>query len=310
MMKNLTLKHIAEACGGFLEGTEGQDNVCVEDITTDSRQVKKGGLFVAIPGERVDGHDYIPKAVAAGAAAVMSEKPLPDADFPYIRVRSSLQAVKDLAEYYLAGLQIPVVGVTGSVGKTSTKEMVASVLGQKYRVLKTEGNFNNELGLPLTIFRLRQEHEIAVLEMGISDFGEMHRLSKIARPETCILTNIGYCHLENLKTRDGILKAKSEIFDFIRPGGHILLNGDDDKLSTIRQVKGILPQTFGLDRENDFWADRLDSRGMGGISCRIHTPAGEFDVQIPVPGEHMVYNALAAAAAGFFLREPASPEAV
>ena len=300
MMKNLTLRNIASACGGEYVGAESALDLCVEGITTDSRQVPEGGLFVAIPGERVDGHDYIPKAEAAGAAAVLSEKELPDAKVPYIRVKSSLQAVKDLAEFYLAGLKIPVVGIAGSVGKTSTKEMVASVLSQKYRVLKTEGNFNNELGLPLTIFRLREEHEIAVLEMGISDFGEMHRLSKIARPQTCILTNIGWCHLENLKTRDGILKAKSEIFDYIRPDGHVILNGDDDKLSTIREVKGIVPRTFGLNPGNEIWADQLESRGLKGISCRIHTPEGDFDAAIPMPGEHMVYNALAAAAAGLY----------
>ena len=300
MMKNLTLRNIASACGGEYVGAESGLDLCVEGITTDSRQVPEGGLFVAIPGERVDGHDYIPKAEAAGAAAVLSEKELPDGKVPYIRVKSSLQAVKDLAEFYLAGLKIPVVGIAGSVGKTSTKEMVASVLSQKYRVLKTEGNFNNELGLPLTIFRLREEHEIAVLEMGISDFGEMHRLSKIARPQTCILTNIGWCHLENLKTRDGILKAKSEIFDYIRPDGHVILNGDDDKLSTIREVKGIVPRTFGLNPGNEIWADQLESRGLKGISCRIHTPEGDFDAAIPMPGEHMVYNALAAAAAGLY----------
>ena len=299
-MKNLTLNHIAGACGGQYAGPEEMRDFCVTDITTDSRQVKEGGLFVAIPGERVDGHAYIQKALDAGAAAVISQRELPGAEFPYIRVESSLQAVKDIAEFYLRGLGIPVVGIAGSVGKTSTKEMAASVLSQKYRVLKTEGNFNNELGLPLTIFRLREEDQIAVLEMGISDFGEMHRLSKIARPETCILTNIGWCHLENLKSRDGILRAKSEIFDYMQPQGHIVLNGDDDKLSTIREVKGIVPRTFGLGSRNDVWADQLEPQGLKGISCRIHTPEGSFSVLVPKPGEHMVYNALAAAAAGLY----------
>lgn len=299
-MKNLTLKNIAAACGGRLAGNEKQQAICVTDITTDSRKVTEGSLFVAIPGERVDGHDYIPKAVAAGASAVITEKKPEGGEFPYIQVNSSLQAVKDIAEYYLAGLKIPVIGIAGSVGKTSTKEMVASVLEQKYRVLKTEGNFNNELGLPLTIFRLREEHELAVLEMGISDFGEMHRLSKIARPETCVMTNIGWCHLENLKDRDGILKAKSEIFDFIRPGGHVVLNGDDDKLATIREVKGIIPRTFGLSGGTEIWADELEGRGLKGISCKIHIPGEDFRVLVPMPGEHMVYNALAATAVGLY----------
>ena len=129
------------------------------------------------------------------------------------------------------------VGITGSVGKTSTKEVIASVLKEKYRNLKTQGNFNNELGLPLTVFRLRDEDEIAVLEMGISDFGEMTRLAKIAKPQTCVITNIGTCHLENLGDRDGVLKAKTEIFQYLRPDGHIVLNGDDDKLSTVAGYK-------------------------------------------------------------------------
>ena len=299
-MKNLTLTIRISICGGQYVGTEAMKNFCITAVTTDSRSVEEGSLFVAIPGERVDGHSYIKKAVQAGAAAVLSERELPETSFPYIRVESSLQAVKDLAEFYLAGLSIPVVGIAGSVGKTSTKEMTASVLEQKYRVLKTEGNFNNELGLPLTIFRLREEDQIAVLEMGISDFGEMHRLSKIARPETCILTNIGWCHLENLKTRDGILKAKSEIFDYMRPEGHIILNGDDDKLSAIHEVRGIRPRTYGLNSSNDVWADELEPLGLQGTSCRIHTPEGSFHVRIPKPGEHMVYNGLAAASAGLY----------
>src|SRR5699024_3538322 len=126
----------------------------------------------------------------------------------------------------------------GSVGKTSTKEMIAAVLAQKYNVLKTLGNFNNELGLPLTVFRLREEHEIAVLEMGINHFGEMHRLAKIAKPDTCVITNIGYCHLENLIDRDGVLRAKTEIFDHMKTGGTAILNDDDDKLATVKEVHG------------------------------------------------------------------------
>lgn len=299
-MKEMSLIQIARACRGTYVGGEDRKNQEVSGVVIDSRLAAPGYLFAAVKGARVDGHSFIPTVFAKGAAAVLCEQLPEHPAGPCILVDSTLEAIKRLAEYYRSTLTIPVVGISGSVGKTSTKEMVASVLSQKYRVLKTEGNFNNELGLPLTIFRLREEHEIAVLEMGISDFGEMHRLSKIARPQTCILTNIGWCHLENLKTRDGILKAKSEIFDYIRPDGHVILNGDDDKLSTIREVKGIVPRTFGLNPGNEIWADQLESRGLKGISCRIHTPEGDFDAAIPMPGEHMVYNALAAAAAGLY----------
>ena len=296
-MKNLTLSNIAVACGGRYVGTAEQAGLEVAAIETDSRKVPAGGMFVAIKGERVDGHKFIDQVMQGGAAAVLSEVDLGEKPFPYILVESTLQAVKDIAEFYLKGLNIPVVGIAGSVGKTSTKEMTHSVLSQGFNALKTQGNFNNELGLPITIFRLRDE-QMAVLEMGISDFGEMHRLAKVARPDTVIMTNIGCCHLENLIDRDGILKAKSEIFDFLEPGAHIILNGDDDKLATVTDVRGIKPVTFGLDPRNDFWASDLKSLGLKGTLCRIHTPVGDFDATVGMPGKHMVYNALAGAAAG------------
>ena len=297
-MKNLTLEHIARACNGSYHGSEAQANQEVQSIFTDSRKAAKGGLFVPIKGARVDAHDFINQVMEAGALATLSEKDLGETNFPYIKVESSLQAVKDIAEFYLKQLEIPVVGITGSVGKTSTKEMIAAVLGQKYNVLKTQGNFNNELGLPLTVFGLRAEHQIAVLEMGISDFGEMHRLAKIARPDTCVITNIGLCHLEFLKSRDGILKAKTEIFDFLKEDGHVILNGDDDKLITVTDVKGIKPVFFGVENKNGIWADEIESKGLKGIECRIHVKDESFKVLVPIQGHHMVYNALAGTAVG------------
>ncbi|MCQ2501719.1 MAG: UDP-N-acetylmuramoyl-tripeptide--D-alanyl-D-alanine ligase [Lachnospiraceae bacterium] len=296
-MKNLTLLHLAEACGGICHGTEEQKNRCVAAITTDSRKITEGGLFVAIPGAKVDGHDFIGQVMEKGALAVVSERDLGEVDFPYIQVTSSLDAVRDFGEYYLEQLGIPVVGIAGSVGKTSTKEMIYAVLSQKYNALKTEGNYNNELGLPLTVFRLRDE-EIAILEMGIDDFGQMHRMSKVARPDTCVMTNIGCCHLENLKDRDGILRAKAEIFDYMKEDGHIVVNGDDDKLVTLENVKGIRPIRFGLSEQSDVWADNLVTQGLKGITCTIHTEKGSFEAEIPVSGQHMVYNALAGCAVG------------
>ena len=196
------------------------------------------------------------------------------------------------------------MGITGSVGKTSTKEVIASVLKEKYRTLKTQGNFNNELGLPLTVFRLRGEDEIAVLEMGISDFGEMTRLAKIAKPDTCVITNIGTCHLENLGDRDGVLKAKTEIFKYVKK--NIVLNGDDDKLSTVKEYNGIRPVFFGNGENASVTCENVESRGLKGMSCDICLKGkmaenGEFQkfhVDIPMPGRHMVSNALAAAAIG------------
>ena len=297
-MKNLTIKNLTEVCSGTYHGPENVMDREVSSITTDSRKIEKDSLFVPIVGERVDAHRFIPDVMSKGALVTLSERELENADFPYNQVGSSLQAVKDIAEFYLKQLQIPVVGITGSVGKTSTKEVIASVLKEKYRTLKTQGNFNNELGLPLTVFRLRDEDQIAVLEMGISDFGEMTRLTKIARPDTCVITNIGTCHLENLGDRDGVLKAKTEIFKSMNPKGHIVLNGDDDKLATVSEYNGVKPVFFGLNAERDVYADQIESKGLKGVACRIHLGEDAFDVLVPTPGIHMVYNALAAAAVG------------
>ena len=297
-MKNLTLRNLTEVCSGTWHGDDALLDREISAITTDSRKIEKDCLFVPIVGERVDAHRFIPDVMAKGALATLSERELPDAAYPYIQVASSLQAVKDIAEFYLQQLQIPVVGITGSVGKTSTKEVIASVLKEKYRTLKTQGNFNNELGLPLTVFRLREDDQIAVLEMGISDFGEMTRLTRIAKPDTCVITNIGTCHLENLGDRDGVLKAKTEIFQSMQPSGHIVLNGDDDKLATVDGYHGVKPVFFGLDAKRDVYADQIVSRGLKGVSCRIHMGEDTFDVLVPTPGIHMVYNALAAAAVG------------
>ena len=227
-MKSLTLKKIAEVCKGTLhccgKGTDGE----IAGVVLDSRQIKKGYLFIATRGERADGHRFIPQVFSSGAAGVVCEEKPEDKSGPYILVEDSFQALRDIAGFYRQQLDVTVVGVTGSVGKTSTKEFISSVLETKYKVLKTEGNFNNEIGLPLTILRIRRCHEVAVVEMGISDFGEMHRLSEIAKPDICVLTNIGQCHLENLKSREGILKAKTEIFDFMGEKGRVCINGDDD----------------------------------------------------------------------------------
>ncbi len=308
-MKNMTLANIAQAVGGTLDAKMLPEAVSAEhtqaqSVVLDSRLVEPGGIFIATRGEHVDGHSFIDQVFDAGALGVICEEAPVQPKGAYILVEDSFLALKDLAEYYRSRLDIKVVGITGSVGKTSTKEFVASVLSQKYRVLKTEGNYNNEVGLPLTVLRIREDCEVAVLEMGISDFGEMHRLSKIAKPDVCLITNIGQCHLENLGTRDGILKAKTEIFDFMQEGGQICLNGDDDKLVTIREVRGSIPVFFGCGSNNAVYADNYENRGLIGSRAQIHMKgiaghdACSFEAEIPLPGEHMLYNALAATAAG------------
>ena len=300
-MKEMSLIQIARACGGTYLGDENQKHTEAAGVVIDSRLVEPGFLFVAVKGARVDGHSFIPTAFAKGAAAVLCEQVPDHPAGPCIQVDSCLEAIKKLAEYYRSTLTIPVIGISGSVGKTSTKEMIAAILSQRYRVLKTEGNFNNEIGLPLTIFRIRPEHEAAVLEMGISNFGEMTRLARMARPTICVLTNIGLCHLENLKDRDGILRAKTEMFDQAQPGAQIILNGDDDKLITLKDTRSPRPLFFGLNPELDLHAEQIENLGLAGTRCTFVTKAGSFEAQIPIPGRHMVYNALAGTAVGLAL---------
>ncbi|MCI8992770.1 MAG: UDP-N-acetylmuramoyl-tripeptide--D-alanyl-D-alanine ligase [Eubacterium sp.] len=297
-MENMTLGRIADACGGTYYGKAEEKSLSVEAVTTDSRTAGKNRLFIPLKGEHADGHDFIPSAIEQGAF-VLSERLLDRSCEPYIHVESTAQALKDLAEYYRRQTRIKVVGVVGSVGKTSTKEMIASVLSEKYRVLKTQGNFNNEIGLPLTVFQIRKEHEVAVLEMGISDFGEMHRLAKIARPDIIVMTNIGSCHLENLTDRDGVLKAKSEVFDFLKEDAVIVLNGDDDKLYTLKDVKGIRPLFFGMETP-DAYAKATEVKDFGpeGVSAAMEIGEDKFRALISLPGLHNVWNALAGACIG------------
>lgn len=300
-MKNMSLQAICRAvCGTYY----GSDTLCIREVSgvaIDSRKVELDYLFVPIHGARVDGHDFISQVMASGALCTLSEHLLDAPGFPYILVDSCAQALKDLAEHYRTSLGVKVIGITGSVGKTSTKEMLASVLDEKYCVLKTEGNYNNEIGLPLTIFNLKETHEIAILEMGINNFGEMHRLAKIARPDICMITNIGCCHLEFLKTQEGILNAKSEIFDFIDSDAQIILNGDDHLLSTLTKVKSITPFFFGLSDDKSIYADHIENLGLKGTKCTFHLPDGSFEAVIAIPGSHMVSNALAGASAGYLL---------
>ena len=297
-MKNMSLQKIAAACGGTYCGSAEFLDQEVSSVVIDSRKAEKGSLFVAIKGARVDGHSFIPQVMEKGALCAVSEQDLGSVSYPYIKVDSCEQALKDIAEHYRRSLDIRVVGVSGSVGKTSTKEMIASVLGQKFSVLKTEGNFNNEIGLPLTVFNIRDEHEVAVLEMGISHFGEMTRLAKIARPDICVITNIGVAHIENLGSRDGILKAKTEMFQYMNPEGTVILNGDDDKLRGFVPENGISPVYFGLEPSRDYHAEKIVNKGLRGTDAEFVTPSARFRAHISIPGSHMVYNALAGIAVG------------
>ena len=300
-MKKFTLAEIAASCGGKYVGEEALKNTAITSVERDSRAVKDGALFLAIKGERVDGHDFIEKCYDSGAVCAICEKAPENPKKPYILVDSTLNAVKDIAKAYREKFDIPVVGVSGSVGKTSTKEMLYAVLSQRFKTHKTQGNLNNELGVPLTILSMPEEAQAAVIEMGISDFGEMTRLSRVAQPTICVLTIIGCCHLENLGDRDGVMKAKTEMFKYARDGAEFILNGDDDKLSTITDVSGKKPIFFGIDSKNDYYAEDIENNGEGGVSCKLCFGDTKLDVTIPAIGTYMVSNALAAAAAGKLL---------
>lgn len=300
-MNNLTLENIAKACDGKLILKNAEDAVKeVSSVIIDSRKCEKGCAFVATKGERVDGHSFINQVFENGALVAVCEKEPEEINGNLIVVNDSFVALKQIAEFYREQLSVKIIGIVGSVGKTSTKEIVASVLAEKYKVQKTAGNFNNEVGVPLTLFSIDDTHEIAVVEMGISDFSEMRRLAKMVKPDAVIMTNIGPCHLENLKDLDGVLKAKSEVFEYINKDGIAILNGDDEKLRTINVVNGKAPVFFGLNQENDITAENIDNLGLLGTKCTIVANAEKLDVKISIPGEYMVLNSLAATAAGLY----------
>ncbi len=298
-MKNISVALAAKAVGGKIVGGTGEE--IISSVTMDSRLVEKGSLFVAIKGERVDGHDFIEAVFEKGAAAVFCDHVPENARGACIVVDNTVAALQNLAQWYRQTLDIKVVGITGSVGKTSTKQMVASVLSASFNVLKTPGNYNNEIGLPLTVMMLGEEHQVAVLEMGISDFGEMRLLARVAQPDICVITNIGQSHMEALGSRDGILKAKTEIFEYRKKDGPVFLNGDDDKLITIADVDGTKPVFYGFGENNYARPVNVESMGLKGTKMDIIIGEKKFSAAISMIGNHMVANAVVAAAIGDYL---------
>lgn len=298
-MKNLSLVNIAKACEGelILVNKEDADKE-VSSVIIDSRKSEKDCAFVATKGERVDGHTFINQVFNNGALVAICEKKPEEINGNIILVKDSFVALKQIAEFYRMQLDVKIVGIVGSVGKTSTKELVSSVLSEKYKTQKTAGNFNNEVGVPLTLFSIDETHEAAVVEMGISDFSEMSRLSRMVKPDVVIMTNIGPCHLEKLIDLDGVLKAKSEVFEFMNKNGTVILNGDDVKLRTISEVNGKAPLFFGLSSKNDIYAENIENLGLLGSRCAICVNNQKFDAKVNIPGEHMVLNAVAGTAAG------------
>lgn len=296
-MKNITVTRAAEICGGRLCG-EVKDAE-IKHVIIDSRIVSDGDMFVAYKGEKVDGHNYIASAFDKGAACCLAERVPENVSGAVIVVDDVQTALEKIAAAYRNELTIPLVGITGSVGKTSAKEMIWAVLSAKYNTLKTEGNFNNQIGVPMTLSRIEPEHDAAVVEMGISGFGEMSRLAAMARPNIAVFTVIGHAHLEFLHDLDGVFKAKTEMLDFMADDGTVIVNGDDEKLKDIRCRQRVI--TVGLGESCGVRAENVRVAADGSTACSIVWGARRVEANIPAYGQHMVYAALEGAAVGFVM---------
>lgn len=305
-MECLTLTDIVNAVHGKLvvEGSVKSFN----KISTDTRKIEAQSVFIALKGDNFNGNDYIIEADEKGAALCIIDEIKFDikavkASMSIILVKDTKEALLDLAETYRKSLNVKVIGITGSTGKTSTKDMTYAVLSEKFKVYKTQGNFNNEIGLPLMIFNLDKTYDIAVLEMGMNHFGEIHKMAKAARPDIALITNIGMSHIENLKTRENILKAKLEITDYFNGGEMLIVNADNDLLSEISLLnKSYKIENIGTKENADIMAEKI-MLNESDISFDILESGQKVykDFKINVPGKHNVLNALLALAAGRLL---------
>jgi len=290
-----TVNEIANAVGGKLIG---DGNAAVSAVSTDTRTIEKGCLYVAVKGERFDGNDFIAEAAQKGAAAAITDRAegADGYDIPIILAKDSREAQLKLSRYHRDRFSVKLCGVTGSVGKTSTKDMIYAVLSAGYKTLKTEGNFNNDIGLPKTLFRLNESYGAAVIEMGMSDLGEISVLSKAAAPDCAVITNIGYCHIENLKTRENILKAKLEILDGAKENAPLIICGDDEYLRGV-ELSGRCVIRYGLGENCDVRAEDI-CHLENGEKFTLVAGNERYSAELPISGEHHILNALAAFCVG------------
>lgn len=293
-MEKMTVKEAAVAIG-----SAPQIDGIITEVCTDTRKICAGCLFIAIKGENFDGHDFAAAALEKGAVAVVVEKNCGLGKQQLI-VKSTRQALLDLAGYYRRKFHIPVVGITGSVGKTTTKDMTHFVLSSRFKTLKNEGNLNNEIGVPLTLFRLDSSYEAAVIEMGMSNFGEISRITAAVKPSIAIITNIGVSHIENLGSRENILKAKLEIIESMKPNANLILNGDDDLLSAYQDMTHPIIY-FGIDSPVCNTKALDIELGSDETSFTAEFAGGTQRVTLPMSGKHSIYDALAAISAGIVL---------
>ena len=275
-----------------------QSDLAFTGITSDSRKIIPGMLFAALPGQTFDGHDHVDQAMERGAVAALVNRAV-NTDLPLLKVADVLAALGTLAGSWRTQCSAKVVGITGSNGKTTVKEMVASILRQQGRVLATDGNFNNELGLPLTLFRLEQTHDYAVLEMGASNPGDIAYLAAIARPEVGLVTNIGPAHLQGFINEEGVARAKGEMFAALPADGTAVMNAEESWLELWQSInKAGTIYYFGGSAAGHITARELDGEIL------VSTPVGEYSLQLPLPGEHNLTNALSATAVCLALDVP------
>jgi len=322
--RRLTLGDVIVALGDGQPAPAAAQAVEIRSVVVDSRLATAGSLFVALRGEQHDGHDFMAQAIANGAVAVIAEKPADPALCRSLDLRrplteqapvesgrpvclvvpGSLAALQQAAAYWRRQHNLSVIGITGSVGKTITKETIAAVIGRRYRTLKSEGNYNNEIGLPLTLLHLTSEHEQAVLEMGMYDLGEIAQLARIALPRIGVVTNVGPTHLERLGTIQRIAQAKAELPRALPPadeGGIAILNTDDDRVRAMAALTRARVFTYGLTPGADLWAGDIESQGMEGIRFSLHYGDQTIYAQVPLLGRHSVHTALAATSVALLL---------
>ncbi len=299
-MKPLTLAAVAEFAKGALEQGRLEDKV--NAVSTDTRTIQPGALYVPLRGERFDGHDFVQQAADAGAAAVMAGRGV-DVTVPgncaLLRVADTLLGLQTLAKRYREHLGLTVIGVTGSSGKTTTKDLIAAVLSAEFAVSATAGNFNNHIGLPLTILSADDRHEMGVWEMGMSNPGEIAALAALAQPDVAVITNVGVAHIEFLGSREAIASEKGALAEAIGERGLVVLNGEDDFCGAIAKRTNARVATVGFER-GDFRAEEVRI-SAGGASFILVSSGGRVPVELPVSGRHMILNALLAAAVGSHL---------
>ncbi len=304
MQKKITPQNIKEICNGKILTKNIKNKI--NDFVFDSRNIKEDDCFIAIKGDSNNGNLFLQMALEKGASVcLVDEKPGEELIEKYnnrtiIKVKDTIKAIQKIAEYKRSLYNIPVIAVTGSVGKTSTKDIIASVLGQKYNVLKTEGNYNNHIGLPMTLLRLK-DHTAIVVEMGMNHFNEISLLTNIAKPTVAVITNIGTSHIGNLGSRENILKAKLEILEGLQENGRIIINNDNDLLHNWAQtVENLDIITYGIENKSDFVPAKINENN-NQTKYEINIREKKYNVKVPVIGKHFIYNSLCAIAVGNIL---------